>query len=134
MRVLVVEDDQGLASAIVSLVEENPRYTVVGVANRASDALLWARRTEPHLALVDLRLAGQTTGYATAVRLNEMGIACLLITADPPKFPVSDLTLGCLSKPFTAEDLHRSLQIVEDQIRGRPVKHTRKPDNFTSYE
>lgn len=106
---------------------------VVGVVDRTSEAVACALRARPHLALVDLRLAGQTTGYATAVRLNEVGVACLLITADPPKFPVSDIALGCLEKPFTAEDLHQGLKIAENHIRGRTTRRALQPKNFTSY-
>ena len=30
-----------------------------------------------------------------------------------------DLALGCLTKPFTAEEVHRALNLAEDKLRGR---------------
>jgi hypothetical protein len=45
-----------------------------------------------------------------------------------------DLALGCLMKPFTAEDVHRSLAMAEDILRGRQSFRPRMPDNLTLYE
>jgi len=45
-----------------------------------------------------------------------------------------DLALGCLMKPFTAEDVHRSLAAAEDLLRGRETLRPKLPDNLTIYE
>ena len=45
-----------------------------------------------------------------------------------------DLALGCLMKPFTAEDVHRSLAMAEDLLRGRETLRPKMPDNLTLYE
>ena len=45
-----------------------------------------------------------------------------------------DLALGCLMKPFTAEDVHRSLAMAEDLPRGRETLRPKMPDNLTLYE
>ena len=45
-----------------------------------------------------------------------------------------DLALGCLMKPFTAEDVHRSLAMAEDMLRGRETLRPKLPDNLTLYE
>ena len=45
-----------------------------------------------------------------------------------------DLALGCLMKPFTAEDVHRSLAMAEDMLRGRETLRPKLPDNLTIYE
>ena len=45
-----------------------------------------------------------------------------------------DLALGCLMKPFTAEDVHRSLAMAEDLLRGRETLRPKLPDNLTLYE
>jgi hypothetical protein len=45
-----------------------------------------------------------------------------------------DLALGCLMKPFTAEDVHRSLAMAEDLLRGRETLRPRLPHNLTLYE
>jgi hypothetical protein len=45
-----------------------------------------------------------------------------------------DLALGCLMKPFTAEDVHRSLAMAEDMLRGRETLRPKLPHNLTLYE
>jgi hypothetical protein len=45
-----------------------------------------------------------------------------------------DLAIGCLMKPFTAEDVHRSLAAAEDLLRGREALRPKMPDNLTLYE
>jgi hypothetical protein len=45
-----------------------------------------------------------------------------------------DLALGCLMKPFTAEDVHRSLAMAEDLLRGRETLRPKLPENLTIYE
>jgi hypothetical protein len=41
-----------------------------------------------------------------------------------------DLALGCLMKPFTAEDVHRSLAAAEDMMRGREALRQKMPVNL----
>ena len=45
-----------------------------------------------------------------------------------------DLALGCLMKPFTAEDVHRSLAAAEDMMRGREALRPKMPVNLTLYD
>jgi hypothetical protein len=45
-----------------------------------------------------------------------------------------DLALGCLMKPFTAEEVHRALNLAEDKLRGRETLRPRIPQNLTIYE
>jgi hypothetical protein len=47
---------------------------------------------------------------------------------------MADLALGCLMKPFTAEDVHRSLAMAEDLLRGREAVRPKIPSNLTLYE
>ncbi len=45
-----------------------------------------------------------------------------------------DLALGCLMKPFTAEEVHRALNLAEDKLRGRESVRPRIPQNLQMYE
>ncbi|NUQ17674.1 MAG: response regulator [Sphingomonas sp.] len=134
LRILVVEDDSQLAVTIKYLVEDNPRYRVVAVAADADGAIAAAEEHEPDLVLLDLHLANATTGFSVAVRLNDLGVPCLFVSGKAPGFPMPDLALGCLMKPFTAEDVHRSLATAEDLLRGRGTVRPKLPDNLTIYE
>ena len=134
LRILIVEDDSQLAATLKYLVEDNPRYRVVAMADDADSAVAAAEEHDPDLVLLDLHLAHGSTGFSAAVRLNELGVACLFCSGKAPRFHMPDLALGCLMKPFTAEDVHRSLAMAEDLLRGRETLRPRLPQNLTLYE
>ena len=119
LKILIVEDDKQLATTLKYLVEDNPRYRVVALADDVDSAVAATEEHEPQLALVDLHLARGSTGFSVAVRLGDYDVPCLFVSGKAPDFPMPDLALGCLKKPFTAEEAHRSLAHAEDKI-ARP--------------
>jgi response regulator of citrate/malate metabolism len=134
LKILVVEDDAQLATTEKYLIEDNPRYRVVALADEAEAAVAAAERHRPHLALVDLHLARGTTGFSVAVRLSDFDVPCLFVSGKAPSFAMPDLALGCLMKPFTAEDVHRALALAEDRLRGRQAHRTRIPRNLKVHD
>jgi CheY-like chemotaxis protein len=135
LNILIVEDDPLLAETVKSLVELNPRFRVTALANDLASAVAAVEGHRPDLALVDLQLANGSSGYAVAAKLHDEGIACLFTTAKAPGFPVRDLALGCLQKPFREEDLVRALTEAEDILKGRQklVLRPRLPEPLEIY-
>ena len=134
LRILIVEDDSQLAATLKYLVEDNPRYRVMGTADDADSALAAVAEHEPDLVLLDLHLARGTTGFSVAARLADLDVPCLFVSGKAPRFAMPDLALGCLMKPFTAEDVHRSLAMAEDLLRGRETLRPKLPSNLTLYQ
>lgn len=134
LNILIVEDDSQLAITLKYLVEDNPRYRVVAMVDDLDSAVAAAEAHKPDLALVDLKLSNGTTGFSVAVRMGDYDIPCFFITGRAPNFPMPDLALGCLMKPFTAEDIHRSLAAAEDLMRGREALRPKMPVNLTLYD
>ena len=134
LKILVVEDDAHLASTVKYLIEDNPRYRVAAIADDADSAVAAAEKHQPHLALVDLHLARGTTGFSAAVRLHDLDIPCLFVSGKAPDFAMPDLALGCLMKPFTAEEVHRALSLAEDKLRGRDSLRMKLPTNLRLYD
>jgi CheY-like chemotaxis protein len=134
LKILVVDDDRPLATTVKYLIEDNPRYRVAAIADDAESAIDAAKAHEPHLALVDLHLARGTTGFSVAVHLADLGIPCLFVSGKAPSFAMPDLALGCLMKPFTAEDVHRALALAEDKLRGRESLRMTIPSNLRVYD
>ena len=91
LNILIVEDDSQLAVTLKYLVEDNPRYRVVAMAEDAEGAIAAAEEHEPDLVLLDLHLAHGTTGFSVAVRLNDLGVPCLFVSGKAPRFPMPDL-------------------------------------------
>ena len=134
LKILVVEDDRHLATTVKYLIEDNPRYRVVAIADDAESAIGAAKDHQPDLALVDLHLARGTTGFSVAVYLGEYDVPCLFVSGKAPNFAMPDLALGCLMKPFTAEDVHRALVLAEDRLRGRDSVRMKLPQNLRVYD
>jgi CheY-like chemotaxis protein len=135
LKILIVEDEPLLARTLLHLVELNPRYRVTATADDFATAMSAAEAERPDLALVDLQLANATSGYSVAARLHEQGVLCLFTTGKAPGFPVPDLAIGCLAKPFQEDDLARALAEAEDILRGRDklVRLRRLPDQLQMY-
>ena len=133
LNILIVEDERLFAQTLKHLIELNPRYVVTDIADDSASALAAVQRRRPDLALVDLQLARGSTGFAVAAKLVELRIACLFTSGKAPSFPIPDLALGCLVKPFGEEDLVRALKTAEDLLRGRERVRPSRPDNLRLY-
>lgn len=133
LKILIVEDESLLATTLKHLIELNPRYQVTDIADDFESALAAVENRRPDLALVDLQLARGSTGFSVAVKLNELGVACLLTTGKAPPFPMPDLALGCLTKPYSEEDVVRMLKTAEDKLRGRERLRPSLPNNLQIY-
>ena len=133
LKILIVEDEPLLAKTLKHLIELNPRFEVIAIADDLQSALEAAEERRPNLALVDLQLARGSTGFTVAVKLNEMGVPSLFTSGKAPSFPMPDLALGCLMKPYTEEDIVRALKTAEDLLRGRERLRPSRPENLTIY-
>jgi DNA-binding NarL/FixJ family response regulator len=133
LKILIVEDEPLLATTLKHLIELNPRFQVTSIADDLATALEAVEERRPDLALIDLQLARGSTGFSVAVKLNELGIACLFTTGKAPPFAMPDLALGCLAKPYTEEDVVRALKAAEDKLRGRERLRPSLPENLMIY-
>lgn len=133
LKILIVEDEPLLAATLKHLIELNPLYQVTAVADDLKSALEAAEQRRPDLALVDLQLARGSTGFSVAVRFSDLGIPCLFTTSNPPPFAMPELALGCLSKPYSEDDLARALRTAEDLVRGRQAWRQRNPPALQVY-
>ena len=133
LNILIVEDEPLFANTLKYLVELNPRYVVTDVADDFASALAAVERRRPDLALVDLQLAHGSTGFSVAAKFSELGVPCLFTSGKAPSFPLRDLALGCLRKPFTEEDLVRALKAAEDILKGREPLRPSRPENLSLY-
>ena len=125
-RLLVVEDDEGLAGPIQRGLEEEG-YTV-DVARTGENGLAWARAEEGYdLLIVDWRLPGSVDGRTLVERLRADGqsVPILMLTAlRSVDHRVAGLDAGAddyVTKPFSFEELLARLRAM---LRRAPTDET----------
>lgn len=109
MRILLVEDEQNIASFIQKGLEEE--YYTVDIADNGSDGLNLAISNEYDLIILDIMLPGKMNGIALCKHLRELDIKIpiLMLTAlDSVDNKVEGLESGAddyLTKPFAFNEL-----------------------------
>jgi len=104
LRVLIVEDEAIIALSMEALLG-TLGHEVCATAASADEAVAAAARERPDLAIMDIQLAGKTSGIdAAAALFQRWDIRCLFISGNLDEATRAALTpynpLGFLSKPF----------------------------------
>jgi len=120
-RLLIVEDDVLLASALQELLSDSG-FDVVGTAGSAAAALSLAKDQNPQLALIDICLVGPIDGIELACRLrDEYRIPTIFLSglADPEarERALMAQPLGYLRKPYRASQVYNAiLKALDGQL------------------
>ena len=133
MQVLIVEDDPRVATVLKEIVEIDQAHVVTGIANDLDEAMALMERCLPHLVLIDLSLSGNSTGIEVAARARARDIPTLFTTANPLPFPVPELALGCLCKPYRCYSVAQALSIAERIITGEATNGHDVPPELQLY-
>jgi signal transduction histidine kinase len=115
-RIMIVEDERVLALDLAETLDELG-YTVAGMASRGDEAIELARRLDPQLILMDVRLEGDLDGIATAETIrDEHDVPVVFLTAhaddDTLHRATSSDAAAYLVKPFKAPDLRCVIEIA----------------------
>lgn len=124
-RILIVEDDMIIA-ANISLQLTNLGYEVTGIETKGEEAIHHALETKPDIILMDIQLKGKATGIDVAHEIHKfLDIPLIFLTAnqDDATFQKAKEThpFAFISKPFTKQNLERTIAIVEERIKEKPV-------------
>jgi CheY-like chemotaxis protein len=108
-RILVAEDETIVALDIKSCLEDLG-YDVLGVTDRADEALKLAAAARPDLVLMDIRLKGEMDGIAAAEQIRRRwGIPIVFLTAFSEESTLQRARaaepLGYIIKPFDDREL-----------------------------
>ncbi len=117
-KILIVEDDLNVASLLKEMIELEGRFQVTDVASDLAGTVSAIDANQPDLALIDINLSGNATGIEIAAKAQDAGIATLFSTGYPLPFPVPEIALGCLCKPYSCYTVLQSIRVVEQIIRG----------------
>jgi two-component system, CitB family, response regulator DctR len=121
-RVLIVEDDEQVASIHRRIVAAHPGFQVTAVASSSEQALTLIRRGVPiDLVLLDIGLPGADGTRLLRVLRSQPGPEVIAVTAArDPKVVQTLLHLGVLDylvKPFAVERLQEALLRFRDRKR-----------------
>ena len=114
LHVMIVDDDTSAAMSLADMLRQQEGYLVVGFADDLDSAVRVARSSNVHIAFVNVsgHLAGLDSGYLVADELNGLGITCVFLTRTAPPFPMPELAVGWLEKPYTMDALAHSLRLA----------------------
>ena len=102
-QILVVEDENWLAMELAWLVQE-AGYAVLGPERSVAEAQKALGRVKIDLALLDIRLGGETVFPITEM-LEAMGVPFIFITGNPDLLPAEYSERPFLAKPWTTSTL-----------------------------
>jgi two-component system NarL family response regulator len=103
IRVLVVDDHPLFAEAVAALLESDGRIEVVGRAGNGAEAVDFARKLQPDLVFMDIRMPLMTGVEATErilAWLPETKVVVLTAHGSPEEIELALMagTVGCLTK------------------------------------
>lgn len=132
---LLVAEDEGLVALSMEMFLTDMGYDVCGIAKSAPEAVRLAEAHHPDLALMDVRLAGDTDGLAAAREMRQrFAVPSILLTgASGLDSAVAREAgaLGVLRKPYEPEQLARmiraALQVARGEALEEPVPHGLMP-------
>lgn len=113
LRVVIVEDDL-LIGMDLAMQLEDAGHQVVGTAVSEDQAVALVRTEKPDAVLMDLRLAGGSSGESAAERLYRRdGIRCIFVSGNLDPLTRERLAafdpVGMLSKPIQPQQLVETL-------------------------
>ena len=108
VRVLIVEDQWHIATALKSLLELEA-MDVCGPVGRISDAQRLAEEHMPELAIVDINLKGELA-YSLIDALHDRGIRIVVISGYAELSRLSNKVTAALQKPFHGPELLETLR------------------------
>ncbi len=117
LRLLVVDDHEVVREGLVSLLDRRPRFQVVAQAGSVAEALAEARRHQPDLVVMDVRLPdGSGIEACREIRSEMPTTKVVMLTSYPDEEAVLSAIVagasGYLLKQVRARDLVAALEIV----------------------
>jgi DNA-binding NarL/FixJ family response regulator len=116
IRLLLVDDHTLFRQGLHRLLDDHPRFTVVGEAAQTEEAVRRARRLQPDIAILAMDIPGGAIEATRALRAEVSSIQVLILTLNEDEdsllAAVRAGAKGVVLKTFAFEQLVRSLETV----------------------
>jgi len=132
-KILIVEDQFVEANNLQEMLEL-AGYSVCGIARSVPQAMEVLEHHQPDLVLIDIFLKGPLTGIDLAIKLREINIPFVYLSANSDRKTLeaakATRPYGFLVKPFREKDILIMLEIARYTHQHSPESFNRKtPDN-----
>ena len=118
-QTLMIVEDEVLIATLLRDVLQDAGYKVLDLTDRPAEALEVARAEKPHLALVNIRLAGRDDGIELAVHLQALGIPVLLISGQVSRArSAKTVAIGSMPKPYDAAEMVLAVTYLLARLKG----------------
>lgn len=116
--VMIVENEQMVAMCLFDELQA-AGYKVLNLTDRQAEALQVAKAEKPHLALVNIALAGGDDGIELSEHLKAMGIPVLLISGQVSRASsAKTVAIGSMPKPYDAAEMVVAVAYLLARLNG----------------
>ncbi|OYY72013.1 MAG: hypothetical protein B7Y47_04825 [Sphingomonas sp. 28-63-12] len=115
---MIVEDDALVAMDLNDALED-AGYKMLDLTDRQEAALNVAKAEKPHLALVNISLAGNDDGIELSEHLKAMGIPVLLISGQASRASsAKSVAIGSMPKPYSSAAMVAAVAYLLARLNG----------------
>ena len=115
---MIVEDD-ALVAIVLRDELQDAGYNLLDLTDRQDEALQVAKADKPHLALVNIALAGGDDGIELSEHLKAMGIPVLLISGQASRASSArTVAIGSMPKPYNAAEMVVAVAYLLARLNG----------------
>ena len=118
-QTLMIVEDEVLVATLLRDELQEAGYKVLDLTDRQSEALEVAKAEKPHLALVNIRLAGRDDGIELSEHLKALGIPVLLISGQVSRASsAKTVAIGSMPKPYDASEMVLAVVYLLARLKG----------------
>jgi len=119
IETLMIVEDEALVAMVLRDELQEAGYKVLNLTDRQDEALEVAKAEKPHLALVNIRLAGRDDGIELSEHLKVLGIPVLLISGQVSRArSAKTVAIGSMPKPYDAAEMVLAVAYLLACLKG----------------
>lgn len=119
IETLMIVEDEALVAMVLRDELQEAGYKILNLTDRQDEALEVAKAEKPHLALVNIRLAGRDDGIELSEHLKALGIPVLLISGQVSRArSAKTVAIGSMPKPYDAAEMVLAVAYLLACLKG----------------